>query len=177
MEESDSSQKDNSQSSDWSSRKKAKTSANESEAYPVFACPFSKRHPVSHKRCYRFHLKRIRDVKQHLRRRHHNPIYCPVCRRVFDDEDARDRHVIARTCSPNFMPVVHGITEAQKKKLGERCTTGVSEENQWFMVFDIVFPGCARPKSPYVDPLLTEELRSFQDFQASEGPQIVTDYF
>lgn len=177
LQESDNSDKDNSQNSDSSGRKKARTSHGESEAYPLFACPFSKRHPVAHKRCYRFHLKRIRDVKQHLRRRHHNPIYCPVCRRVFDDEDARDRHVIARTCSPNSMPVVHGITEAQKKKLGERCTTGVSEEDQWFLVFDIVFPGCARPKSPYVNPLLTEELRSFQDFQASEGPQIVTDYF
>lgn len=177
LQESDNSEKDNSQNSDSSGRKKARTSADESEAYPVFACPFSKRHPVAHKRCYRFHLKRIRDVKQHLRRRHHNPIYCPVCRQVFDDEDARDRHVIARTCPPNPLPVVQGITEAQKKKLGERCTSGLSEEDQWFLVFDIVFPGCARPKSPYVDPLLTEELRSFQDFQASEGPRIVTDYF
>lgn len=51
---------------------------------PTLACPFYKRNQVRHSNCLHFRLKRIKDVKQHLLRKHKQPYYCPICGLEFE---------------------------------------------------------------------------------------------
>ncbi|KAK0613636.1 hypothetical protein B0T14DRAFT_282884 [Immersiella caudata] len=117
---------------------------------PTFACPFLKKDPIAHQQCCMFVLSRIRDVKQHLRRRHQMPIYCPRCVKIFDNEDDRDEHVVEMNC-PRRPGKPDGITERQKKALSEKAPASQSPETQWFGIFKILFPDHETlPQSPYM---------------------------
>ncbi|KIW13105.1 hypothetical protein PV08_08292 [Exophiala spinifera] len=139
-----------------------------------FACPFSKKDPHRHRSCYRNRLSKISYVKQHLSRHHSYPIYCLNCMATFDSEEVRDLHFGARSCEGRPMIQWEAVTEAQKRQLQVRVPPGMSETDQWYIVFDILFPGVPRPHSPFVDSELSEELSCFQDFATAQGPAIIT---
>lgn len=107
----------------------------------LLACPFLKKDPVRWRPCCRLALRRIRDVKQHLRRAH--------------------------SVAPQ------GITGQQREQLGRRASPALPEPEQWFAVFDVVFPGEPRPPSPYVDPDVSEDLASYLAFEAARGAGVV----
>lgn len=157
-------------------KKRPKVAEEETTENQSFACPFSKKSPSIYRRCYRYELKRVRDVKQHLRRCHRKAVYCPVCSQTFPTEEARDTHVRQRNCPENPRTSVEGISDIQAQKLAARCSSKESPEQQWFRVFDICFPGLPRPRSPYVDRLLSEELQSFRDYASVEGPSIMMEH-
>lgn len=157
-------------------KKRPKIAEEETTENQSFACPFSKKSPSIYRRCYRYELKRVRDVKQHLRRCHRKAVYCPVCSQTFATEEARDTHVRQRNCPENPRVPVEGISDFQAQKLAARCSSKESPEQQWFRVFDICFPGLPRPRSPYVDRLLSEELQSFRDYASAEGPSIMMEH-
>lgn len=157
-------------------KKKPKIAEEETTENQSFACPFSKKSPSIYRRCYRYELKRVRDVKQHLRRCHRKAVYCPVCSQTFPTEEARDIHVRQRNCPENPRMSVEGISDVQAQKLAARCSSKESPEQQWFHVFEICFPGLPRPRSPYVDRLLSEELQSFRDYASAEGPSIMMEH-
>lgn len=157
-------------------KKRPKMAEEETTENQSFACPFSKKSPSIYRRCYRYELKRVRDVKQHLRRCHRKAVYCPVCSQTFSNEEARDTHVRQRNCPENPRVPVEGISDFQAQKLAARCSSKESPEQQWFRVFDICFPGLPRPRSPYVDRLLSEELQSFRDYASAEGPSIMMEH-
>ncbi|KAB5554605.1 hypothetical protein GE09DRAFT_1222092 [Coniochaeta sp. 2T2.1] len=117
----------------------------------TFACPFYKKDPVRYRTCYRYLLTRIRDVKQHVTRRHKLPIYCASCMDIFTTSTLRDEHTRARTCPTRPFVVFDGVTEEQKQLLARRISSRHCEEDQWYTVFDILFPGHSRPSSPYID--------------------------
>lgn len=155
--------------------KKPKNTNEDAGGRLTLACPFSKRDPARHRGCYRYELKRIRDVKQHLRRCHPRAVYCPSCGDTFQDENIRDAHVRRRTCPEKPDLNVEGVTEARSRRLGRKSSSKKSQEEQWFDVFEILFPGQPRPKSPYVDRFLSDELQSFREFLAQEGPAILSE--
>lgn len=157
-------------------KKRPKMAEAEPTENQSFACPFSKKSPSIYRRCYRYELKRVRDVKQHLRRCHRKAVYCPVCSQTFATEEARDTHVRQRNCPENPRMPVEGISDIQAQKLAARCSSKESPEQQWFRVFDICFSGLPRPRSPYVDRLLSEELQSFRDYASAEGPSIMMEH-
>ncbi len=67
---------------------------------PLLACPFYKWDAHKYHDCLRYGLRRIKDVKQHVYRRHTKPdLYCAVCYQVFSSADARDAHVRGMDCS------------------------------------------------------------------------------
>ncbi|KAI1872460.1 hypothetical protein JX265_005340 [Neoarthrinium moseri] len=139
-------------------------------------CPFFKKDAMAHHRCGTYVLTRIRDVKQHLTRRHQMPIYCPRCIQTFDDESARDSHVRDTFCEQRPYGQLEGITEQQKKHLTRKAPANQSEEEQWYGIFDILFPNHSpRPGSPYVDPDLLQNVVGFQSFLTSHGPRILGD--
>ncbi|ROW00781.1 hypothetical protein VMCG_06522 [Cytospora schulzeri] len=156
-------------------RKKPKGDDEEAGSRLTLACPFSKKDPARHRRCYKYELKRVRDVKQHLRRCHRKAVYCPVCGQTFPDEETRDVHVRQRTCPASPDLNVEGVTETQIQQLAVKSSSKKSEEEQWFGIFEIVFPGHPRPKSPYVDQLFSDEIQSFRDFVTAEGPAILSE--
>ncbi|KAG6358306.1 hypothetical protein INS49_014190 [Diaporthe citri] len=144
----------------------------------LFACPYTKKDPRSHGACYKYKLSRIRDVKQHLVRRHRNPLYCPVCMSIFQTEEERDGHVRERSCESRPAIRLDGITESQRFQLAKKSAAHSTEEAQWYAVFDIVFPGHQpRPLSPYVNPELIQDITLFENFLMSDGPRVVSDVF
>lgn len=142
----------------------------------ILACPFFKKDPVRWRNCYRHGLTRIRDVKQHIRRAHRARPYCPTCGEVFEDdptEERLNRHVRSRECEPKVFDRPQGITWQQREQLARRVPSGLSEAEQWFVVFDTVFPGQPRPSTPYVDPDMSEDLSSYLEFSAARGSSII----
>ncbi|KAK3356347.1 hypothetical protein B0T25DRAFT_413315, partial [Lasiosphaeria hispida] len=117
-----------------------------------FACPLSKHDSTQHVTCSKLRLTRVGDVKQHLRRCHRLPIYCPTCGITFTNERTRDAHINHRTCRgpPGGAPIKpEGITEEQGEALARRVNRSHSEAEQWNSIWDILFPGSPRPSSPY----------------------------
>lgn len=90
---------------------------------PSFACPYVLHNPKKYRSCRTKTLRRIRDVKQHIRREHKQP------------EDPE------------------GVTAEQGSSLGRKPGSGTYKdlEAQWYLIWDIVFPHRVqeRPSSPY----------------------------
>jgi len=141
-----------------------------------FACPFAKKNPLKYRGCYAYVLKRVRDVKQHLSRFHQLPIYCPRCTDTFEAEDERDEHIRASSCLVQHETITfEGVTKRQKILLGQRVPAKMTASDQWFTIFDILFPGhTPRPNSAYINTELTVELEAFQDLMYTEGPQLIS---
>ncbi|KAI1464813.1 uncharacterized protein F4812DRAFT_440437 [Daldinia caldariorum] len=140
------------------------------------ACPYAKKDPVRYRDCYRYFLARVRDVKQHVTRCHRKPIHCPICNDTFKDEDERDLHIGLRSCTPRPSIIMEGISEKQKRELSQRVSSKMPEEQQWFAVFDIIFSPHPRPRTPYRDRELSDDLCVFQDFMTARGPALLTEF-
>lgn len=141
-----------------------------------FACPFAKKDPVRWRPCYKPQLKKISYVKQHLYRTHLQPLFCTRCGMVFNNQEALSQHLRStRVCEVREITEPEGLTIAQRQQLSQRASSKLSEEEQWFVVFEIVFPGHPRPSTPYVDPDMSEDLSSFRDYISTEGPGILVE--
>lgn len=162
--------------------KRQKTYSGESTNRLSFACPYSKRYPVIFSHCCTKKLRRIGDVKQHLRRRHVSRSLCTHCRAVFDA--AEDTGVVTtqtaqHDCSSCQAPqvILNGITQEKQDRIFRKHHGRMSHEEQWYLIFDILFPGEARPASPYHDPELLETAQSLVNFVERHGRSIVADHF
>ncbi|KAL0942844.1 uncharacterized protein CTRU02_200730 [Colletotrichum truncatum] len=143
----------------------------------MLACPFWKKDPESHRHCYKKVLSRIKYVKQHLYRFHEEPITCVCCGAEFETESSRDEHLRARRCQVvEGGSVPEGLTRAQRRDVQRRADPSKSEEEQWFVIWDIIFPGHPRPTSAYIDSDLSEPLSSFHEFYTSNGPDIIMEH-
>ncbi|OHE91349.1 hypothetical protein CORC01_13326 [Colletotrichum orchidophilum] len=157
--------------------KKPKVPANPSKF--MFACPFWKNDPDNHRQCYKKVLSQIKYVKSHLYRFHAAPITCPCCGAAFQDEETRDRHARARRCEVvNEGHIVHheGLSQGRMRQVSKRANPSHSPEEQWFTIWDIVFPSRPRPSSPYIDGALSEDLCSMREFYTSVGTDMMLDY-
>jgi len=139
----------------------------------LFACVFFKRDPVRYHACGKAGQKRIRDVKQHLRRKHYDPFYCSRCWLTFSSEHHRDEHTRAQDC--DLLPEQNRdqLSWEQIMALGKKVNHKLSPSLQWFSVWDIIFPGRPRPASPFIDPELSEQLSSFRNYYSLRGPDII----
>jgi hypothetical protein len=142
----------------------------------IFSCPFLTRDPATYGACCDLKLKRIRDVKQHLGRRHQLPFYCPKCTQTFRDEELRDTHLRDANCDRRPLKKPEGVTNHQKKLLSRKVPASQSPSEQWYGVFDILFPGHEpRPESPYLDGRLSRQVLSFQSFWLTHGADILQE--
>lgn len=139
----------------------------------LWACPYSKWKPLSYQSCYKYILKDISRVKQHLNRSHERPFHCPTCWEIFQGEDDFYAHIRDRTCTSKPVKVLEGVTPSQKKLLERRVDKKLSKRDQWYSVYSILFPDQTLPTSPYVEAHLSSELLSFQDFMVNQGLRIV----
>ncbi|KAI3549056.1 hypothetical protein CSPX01_02616 [Colletotrichum filicis] len=157
--------------------KKPKVPSNPSKL--MFACPFWKNDPDNHRQCYKKVLSQIKYVKSHLYRFHAAPITCPCCGAAFQDEETRDQHARARRCevvSEGYIPSHEGLSQGRMRQVSKRANPSHSPEEQWFTIWDIVFPSKPRPSSPYIDGVLSEDLCSLREFQTSIGTDMMLDY-
>jgi hypothetical protein len=88
----------------------------------------------------------------------------------------------------------NGIDEAQERQLRRRVSPKKTREQNWYIIYEILFPGTERPQSPCLFPFvdtrimdilmlfvdvelsLSDEILALQDFAAREGPSIVNDF-
>lgn len=137
---------------------KAKTDAGKQEKTRTqYACPFQKLDPVKHHECLKYALHRIKDVKQHVYRRHTQPdYYCARCFVVFPTANARDEHARSKDCENKKVPAFEGITDAMKTQLNKSPSRGLDAGEQWFRMWDIIFPEEKRPSSFLVGGYMEE---------------------
>ncbi|KAI0897856.1 hypothetical protein F4806DRAFT_507633 [Annulohypoxylon nitens] len=119
---------------------------------PKLACPFYLADNIRHWNCHGFGFTRIGDMRQHIKRKHVPPLHCPTCGEEFRDLSSRDDHIDARACQESYFP----RTWATLDMLDELDNTANrlnshSDEERWYIIWDIMFPGRARPPSPYID--------------------------
>lgn len=141
----------------------------------ILACPFYKWDPARYRNCRRILLTKISYVKQHILRAHRMPPHCQICNGSFQTDDQLRQHVRSMTCERRPYAPPDGVTEERMIQLRSRVNQKNSLENQWYEVFDILFPGSARPASVYLDPELSQDLDEFVNYLTAQGPGIILD--
>jgi hypothetical protein len=84
-------------------------------------------------------------------------------------------HERQRTCERRKWQKFDGLTQLQRDQLHRRPEPNLSEEEQWFKVWDIVFPDDNRPLSPFIDTDLSDDINAFTEFWMQQGSQMVVD--
>ncbi|KAF6841488.1 hypothetical protein CPLU01_00619 [Colletotrichum plurivorum] len=157
-------------------RKSGGDNAEEEDEGLCLACPYYKLDRFKHHDCLKYRLKRIKDVKQHLSRVHKQAHYCPSCGLEFDTQTEQMEHSRVQQCRIRELIVPEGISQDQRDALSSRVPRKLPIGEQWFVVWDIVFPERKRPESPYVETQINEMLSNFREFWQERGPEIVTGH-
>ncbi|SPO03256.1 uncharacterized protein DNG_05938 [Cephalotrichum gorgonifer] len=103
------------------------------------------------------------------------PPHCQICNTSFQTDDQLRQHIRSMTCERRPYTPPDGVTEDQIFQLRSRVNQKNSLEDQWYEVFEIVFPGAAKPASVYLDPELSQDLDEFVNFLTMHGPRIIMD--
>ncbi|KAI9164158.1 Vegetative incompatibility protein [Paramyrothecium foliicola] len=142
-----------------------------------FACPYFKRDPQQFRTCLtRCDLKTIADVKQHLWFAHRLPNFCPVCKQTFETTAAWRLHMMDRSCTKQSLPNFVGITQSQMHKLARRACKSTPEQEQWFEVWNIVFPGEPKPENGFLSGRVESWVCSVRDYWADMGQYIIAQF-
>jgi len=136
------------------------------------ACPFWKLNPVKHRACFKSELSKINRVKQHLSRKHTPALYCDRCLVVFPDIAGYQYH-LTQHCIFDASATLDGISHHQHRELSKKSKPGLAESEQWFKIWDIVFPTASRPSSAYIDDSLSEDIYHYREHARTRGPQIL----
>jgi hypothetical protein len=139
------------------------------------ACPYWKKDMFEHSTCCRFQLSRVRDVKFHLQRKHTPKDYCQRCQKTFADDHSLQAHITLGKCSRRDPTELNGISHRQSDELRKKSQKNASVEEQWFAIWDILFPGHQKPSTVYVDTDLAQIMRQFREHCESQGPTMIAE--
>lgn len=155
--------------------KRSKVSQPKGIGRPRFlACPFWRLDPVKHWGCFAKKTRTISYVKQHLSRQHSADFYCQRCYKIFSDAEIRDRHVLSVWCAPRDpSAILEGVSHDQKTQLSRKSKG--SMEDQWYAMWNILFPGRQQPSSVYIDSDQSEDFCRIREFSQREGVTILRD--
>jgi hypothetical protein len=64
------------------------------------------------------------------------------------------------------------VTKSQKVELSKRAAPGNTKEENWYIMFSILFPGYPKPRSPYLEPEFADGLLAVREFAAENVPTI-----
>lgn len=148
---------------------------------PRLACHFQKHDPERYPACgiRTSGFDTIAHVKQHLRRNHErNPNYCPRCKALFVTEADKNSHILSAFTSPcpdNASSLPEGLSPEMIKALGRRVGKDNDLYEQWFSVWDMIFPGVPRPQTCTFDLSgdVHVQVLALCSFFEAEGPDIV----
>lgn len=151
-----------------------KQSRKNTPLHKLLACPYFKKDSRHHRACCGFGGKKLSYVKSHIYKKHAIAIYCPVCQQPFESVQSRDDHNRARTCERvESARAPDGITSEQRNWLHQRGPRELNEVEQWFRIFEFLFPGYQKPHSPYNDTEFSEDLQDFRDYISQDTAQDV----
>lgn len=142
----------------------------------LWACPFYKKNRHRHRSCGRSILKTMSRVKQHLLRYHQLPIHCESCSLTFTDENKRIEHTRMETSCLVKDPIVwDAVSKTQKEELSKKTSPKNTPRQNWYRIFDLLFPGISSPESPYLEGLESQELRCIVKFAETESVGIISE--
>ncbi|KFX99399.1 hypothetical protein V490_01813 [Pseudogymnoascus sp. VKM F-3557] len=142
----------------------------------LFACPYFKMKPVKYRDCCAKKLTRIRDVKQHLQRKHTPDRYCQRCLKTdFSNEEELQEHIDLGTCRRNDPTAFEGISNDQRKRLSGKSDSKISGEDQWFAIWEILFFKRPRPSSAYMDTGVSVQARQFREYCFTHASSVVEE--
>ncbi|EPE28155.1 hypothetical protein GLAREA_04946 [Glarea lozoyensis ATCC 20868] len=142
----------------------------------TFACPYWKKDATTHSACSGFELKRIRDVKLHLCRKHTPKFYCQRCQSITSpNEESLQSHVFGGNCAPRKRILGSWVSHEQRNELHKKSKSNTSVEDQWYRIWEVLFPGLKRPSSVYVDSDLAIRVRHFHQYCARQAPITITE--
>jgi hypothetical protein len=171
-----SSRDSNSNSEDESSSFKRQCHGSAEPRILLLACPFYKRDPHKYQYCLSYQLRRIKDVKQHVYRKHGRPeFYCSRCFQTFSSASDRDLHTRPASCHMHPEPQFDGITTEQKKALAIYVNRGKRLEDQWYDTYEIIFPNEAKPKSVFVGNYFEEVIPLIRAFWNTRQSDIISN--
>ncbi|KAK4235546.1 POZ-AT hook-and zinc finger-containing protein 1 [Achaetomium macrosporum] len=139
----------------------------------LLACPFHKQNPIrygvngmlspgkkpKYRACAGPGFKSIQRLKEHLKRVH-SPVQCERCKMTFNVGKDRAQALTElaehrkreEPCELRDASLKEGVDEAQWAKLekqNRRRNQEVHRVEKWFEMWDILFPGSARPDNPW----------------------------
>ncbi|KAL1303017.1 hypothetical protein AAFC00_003330 [Neodothiora populina] len=156
-------------------RRKTPRKVDQEENHPRLACPFYKIDPKKYANCRVLKMTAVNYVKQHLWRCHLQPLHCRSCYQNFENEEDLTQHEKLRICDRLPWRQVEGISPDKRHRLKIRGSAKNSIEENWFLVFDILFPESGRPSSPYVDPSICVHLDLLNNFVNAQGGRLAVD--
>lgn len=144
----------------------------------MLACPFWKLDSQAHRPCFHRKIKRISDVKLHLYRIHRLPAmdYCQRCWTAFESEAHKKGHLRdppSQGCKYNPAARPVGIDNNMAAALHKKSDSSLSTKDQWFAIWDIVFPDKPKPSSTYINDSLSEDATQLQEIILSQWPSVL----
>ena len=148
------------------------------------ACPFQKRYPLKHFFCGTGGTNRgfdiIAHLKEHIWRCHIRPrMFCPRCKAKFDDSQNMADHILqymaTESCEnrpfhdDTALPWSPSLAASLKARVNRKWTL----HEQWFSVWNILFPDVEQPDCCLVEDGTCEHIFEYQQFILNRGHDIV----
>jgi hypothetical protein len=88
--------------------------------------------------------------------------------------------MILNTCPLKDRALLEGLSHQQQRQLSRKSNSNLSEEDQWFAIWEItfpksLFPELRRPISAYMDTGLSMDMRLFREYCSNYGPSTLTE--
>jgi hypothetical protein len=90
---------------------------------------------------------------------------------IFSKKDPCDQHVFGKPCEPRSQASLEGISIEQRDAVFKK-SKGTAVEEQWYAIWDILFPGESRPLSIYVDTDQSQDFLMLREFSQTQGESI-----
>ncbi|KAK4224374.1 hypothetical protein QBC38DRAFT_17904 [Podospora fimiseda] len=119
------------------------------------ACPLYAFNPQRYWRCASLPqpFRTTAAIREHVSTVHRRPYYCPACGTTFRSASSSNRHIQEQSCSVREMPSgdIEGIPEDNMARLNRWSPQrSQSEEERWYSMWDILFPGVQGPSTPFL---------------------------
>lgn len=139
------------------------------------ACPFYKDHPLKYQDCLKYDLRRVKDVKQHIYRKHTKPdFYCARCFKEFSTAESRDEHTVEPRCIRKEKSQFDGISSSQRKLLNSYVDRTQTAQEQWYSIWKVLFSDKAQPSTCFVGSYFEEITSQLREFWGQEHTEIVS---
>ncbi|KAH8896352.1 hypothetical protein GQ53DRAFT_761270 [Thozetella sp. PMI_491] len=144
------------------------------------ACPFYKSDCQMHAKCLRYELRRPKDVRQHIYRKHSQlRLRCLRCTPRLDNtwDSGKNSYTYINLDDYHNESVetlrAPKVSDCQILKLKQYISGVKSPEDQWYDIWDILFPGENQPRSAYVGGYFEQPIERIRCCWAAQASSII----